>query len=72
VSHFLADARLTSARDTSHMIVQPLQKEAATTITRAIAAVAPGRQIGWVAALTFLAWLGEGIHNGADLPSSFC
>jgi hypothetical protein len=50
------------------MSVQPFQKEAATTITRTVEAGAPGRQIGWVAALTFLAWLGEGIHNRADLP----
>lgn len=49
------------------MSVQPFQK-AATTITRPVEAGAPGRQIGWVAALTFLAWLGEGIHNRADLP----
>jgi hypothetical protein len=25
-------------------------------------------QIGWIAAFTLLAWLGEAIHNRADLP----
>ena len=47
------------------MMVQKLQR---TAIGGAVERGALGRQVGWVAALTFLAWLGEAIHNRADLP----
>jgi len=44
------------------------QKEAVTTITTTVEAVRPSRQIRWVAAFTFLSWLGVAVHNRADLP----
>ena len=50
------------------MSLQQLPQEAATTITRKVEAGMASPQVGWVAAFTLLSWLGEAIHNRADLP----
>jgi hypothetical protein len=50
------------------MHIHQLQKQAGTPIARAVEAGTPSRHIGWVAAFTFVSWLGEAIHNRADLP----
>jgi hypothetical protein len=39
-----------------------------TITTKEPAAPATNRYIGWVAACTLLSWLGEFVHNCADLP----
>ena len=39
-----------------------------TTTTKELETPATKPQIGWVAACTLLSWLGEFLHNRADLP----
>jgi hypothetical protein len=42
-----------------------------TITTKESATSTPHRRIGWVAAGTLLSWLGEFVHNCADLPQLF-